>query len=420
MDEAERAAQKAKELFAKQTSFATHNYRKIVKLLQPYVEQYKKQRDYEALYIFGECSARLEDYPHTSPEAYRALGEAAFGGIMEAQVRVARKNFFTAVRGIPLTREKAKYTTDKDHVTYWRIALKEAKEYYDKAFAQGWDDPEDRAYYEELLKAIEADKAEHPEHYTRDLNKIMEIARQRAAEHRQLVKTLSAEGDSAYERREYDAAAEKFFQIDDLAKSEQALKDCNPYYGHALCMIGRMLHEGHLHRPELFEYGFFYGAADRYKDAYAMGMVGDYKQTQDANLPVAIRWYAEGARLGDPRCQMFYAVALMKGLTREHDDEPLYPHVARLLTGAAKAGEPRAIYLLGCLYELGKGVPEDAKLAQQLFDVAAKAGWTEEVNKEYERVAEENRASIRYNEIASLSAPSPLKAEGTAYSTWCI
>ena len=84
------------------------------------------------------------------------------------------------------------------------------------------------------------------------------------------------------------------------------------------------------------------------------------------------------------------------------------------------SSSPGAIYLLGCLYELGKGVPEDAKLAQQLFDVAAKAGWTEEVNKEYERVAEENRASIRYNEIASLSAPSPLKAEGTAYSTWCI
>ena len=187
MDKAERAAQKAKELFAKQTSFATHNYHKIVKMLQPYVEQYKKQRDYEALYIYGECSARLEDYPHTSPEAYLALGEAAFGGIMEAQVRVARKDFFTAVRGIPLTREKAKYTTDKDHMTYRRVALKGAKEYYNKAFAQGWDDPEDRAYYEELLKAIETDKAEHPEYYTRDLNEIAKIARQRAAEHRQLV-----------------------------------------------------------------------------------------------------------------------------------------------------------------------------------------------------------------------------------------
>jgi hypothetical protein len=88
------------------------------------------------------------------------------------------------------------------------------------------------------------------------------------------------------------------------------------------------------------------------------------------DLGEADLWYRRSAAAGCPQGLLGHALALI----RQGHDAPVGREVIDCLSGAAQAGLPAALYLLGVTYERGFGVTRDRVMAVQFYRRAAENG----------------------------------------------
>lgn len=81
-------------------------------------------------------------------------------------------------------------------------------------------------------------------------------------------------------------------------------------------------------------------------------------------------WYGRSAAAGCPQGLLGHAMALI----REGHDAPVQREIIDCLSGAAEAGLPAALYLLGVMNERGLGMACDLGMAMQLYRRAAEKG----------------------------------------------
>ena len=95
------------------------------------------------------------------------------------------------------------------------------------------------------------------------------------------------------------------------------------------------------------------------------------KYGQPMNMEVAVIWYKEGAKLGDPLGMSNYAVALQHGSGGlERDDAEAF----KWIRAAANMGIGIAQYNAALALHAGRGVHIDRRLAKEYFRMAAKNG----------------------------------------------
>lgn len=103
--------------------------------------------------------------------------------------------------------------------------------------------------------------------------------------------------------------------------------------------------------------------------AYEMGVLSEPDDGRCGSCDDAIKWYRCAADRGDSDAQFNLALIL-----REQGGHKDIAVVVKLLDGAAKAGNGRAIYELGLCYDKGSGVVRSPEKASVLYKRAAKKG----------------------------------------------
>lgn len=132
------------------------------------------------------------------------------------------------------------------------------------------------------------------------------------------------------------------------------------------------------------EYGF---PSSQYRlgIAYEFGHLG-----LAVNLEESINFYGKAAEQGHPEAQLALSNLCLVGAGLVQSNCDAYLWAKR----AADQHHPRGLYVLGCYYEEGVGIPQDLEKAKELYEAAKKTG-SEQATKAGDDIPRASRCTIQ-------------------------